>query len=284
MKQKKQIINDGTESTVSLMISDNGARLVTKMRRPHGKTQYLFEAYAYTKLGSLGARVPVVKHVSEKELTMSALNGRTLDDLMHLYNNDALFESIAKDLSLNMKVIFAGYGKPILDEGVYRGKHREWIEFLNVTLGKIKSSKLFNSKQKKSLVAQWEERINSIQLDQGALVHGDFSLNAIFVKDDVYEGIIDYGDAFIGDPLMDLAYFRFKEINKPYGFKIYELLANSYASNALMTRGYIDKAVDLYMIYWAVERVHADNINGLIINKFIDKTNTLLDKLSQGVH
>ena len=113
------------------------------------------------------------------------------------------------------------------------------------------------------------------------LVHGDFALSAIFVKDKHYEGIIDYGDAFIGDPLMDIAYFRFKEITKGYGQQIYRLLLEQYLQITGIDREYAEEVISLYMIYWAVERIHADNIEQDLINKFLEKTDALIKHLNK---
>lgn len=122
--------------------------------------------------------------------------------------------------------------------------------------------------------------ISNIKPGPGALVHGDFALSAIFVNNNKYEGIIDYGDAFIGDPLLDLAYFRFKEITKEYGYHLYDMLANSYSSYSNSSREYIDYATTFYMMYWAIERVHTDNLEHGIIVKFIEKTQALIDQLN----
>jgi hypothetical protein len=43
-----------------------------------------------------------------------------------------------------------------------------------------------------------------------------------------------------------------------------------------MKRSDIDKAILFYMIYWAIERTHADNLDDAIIAKFIEKTDALI--------
>ncbi len=282
MAQAKKVIDEGTESTVVSTVRDDGTAVIIKHRQPQGKTHYLFEAYAYTAVGALGSHVPTVVDVDENELIISAFLGETLDDQIELYDDARLLDEVAKDLALNRKVVFEGYGRPILDSGVYRGEYSSWHEFLMVTFDKLQRSELLSETQKAFLILEWDNVVNDIKLDHGVLVHGDFALSAIFVRNKEYEGIIDYGDAFIGDPLLDLAYFRYKEITKEYGYKLYDTLSDSYAKYSGASREYIDKIVPFYMIYWAIERSHADNLPQELVVKFIEKAQVLINAFMKG--
>lgn len=275
------IADSGAESVVSITVSSGGTRIITKTRKPYGTTNYLFEAFCYTETRKLGAHVPSVVEVTENKLTMTALNGETLDDKLELFDNDSIFQAIAKDLALNRDITFKGFGRATKDGKTYRGEDVSWVEFLSDTQNKIKKSTILNDKQKTMLNSSWQLLKKQVSINSGALVHGDFAISAVFVNNGKYEGIIDFGDAFVGDPLMDLAYFRFKELTKPYGFKLYNALAGHYASYANISRSYIDIAVLFYMIYWSVERVHAHNIDDDLIAKFLDKTNVLIDLLTE---
>jgi len=279
MSTPTKVIDEGAESTVTLTKLDDGTSFVTKTRQPQGRTQYTFEAFCYTSVAKLGSRVPTVIDVDENHLTMTAFAGETIDDQLDLYNNQEIFDGIAKDLSLNAKVVFDGYGTPIFDGSTYTGKYKTWLEFLAATYNKLQNSQLYSNQQKHTLMLKWNEMVVDIKLVQGALVHGDFALSAIFVNNNKYEGIIDYGDAFIGDPLTDLAYFRFKEITKDYGYGIYDMLSDSYSKYTNIEREYIDKATMFYMMYWAIERVHTDNLESEIIEKFLEKTQVLIEQL-----
>lgn len=276
---KTKIIDEGSESIVSLTTSDDGIRTITKTRKPGGTTDYLFEAFVYTLVRKLGSHVPEVVSVDESQLVMTALNGETLDDKTELYTENIIFDAIAKDLALNRHITFEGYGYAIEDGTTYRGEYSSWSVFLSATRHKLLESRIFSKEQKSLLTEKWDLLLLSISLNKGMLVHGDFALSAIFVYRDAYEGIIDFGDAFIGDPLMDLAYFRFKEITKPYGFKIYDMLATSYALYSGIKRSDIDTSVLFYMIYWAIERSHAPNLDQAIVEKFIEKTDSLIELL-----
>ena len=278
MSTTNRVIDEGAESIVALITSDDGTSTVTKTRQPQGKAHYLFEAFSYQSVAALGSHVPIVIHVNENQLTMSAFTGETIDDQTDLYNDKEIFDQIAKDLALNRHIFFEGYGKPLLKDGIYSGVYPNWADFLNLTYNKLKNSHLFSQIQKESLVSKWNEMIGNIKPGPGALVHGDFALSAIFTHNSKYEGIIDYGDAFIGDPFLDLAYFRFKEITKDYGYHLYDMLANSYSNYSNIAREYIDYATTFYMMYWAIERVHADNLEHSIIEKFIEKAQAIIDQ------
>ena len=282
MNHDDTIIENGAESIVVLSSDNNGKKSVTKHRRPHGKTQYKFEAYACEALRSLGAKVPRVISVSNDELVMMAFDGEIMDDQVSLYNDQTLFRLIAKDLALNRRLRFTGFGKAIANDspGVYHGKYSSWIELLDITYAKLQRSTILSNAQKSALTSHWNSTISKIKFDTGLLVHGDFALSAIFVKDRKYEGIIDFGDAFIGDPLLDLAYFRFKEITKVYGRSIYDALLDNYLEFSGLDRTYVESAVKFYMIYWAVERIHTGNLDRALIDIFIEKTDVLISELS----
>lgn len=276
MAQTKKIIDESAESIVTLVTGDEGS-FVIKTRQLHGKTQYPFEAYTYKTVRSLGSHVPVVVSATDTELVMSKLNGEPLDDKVELYDTVSIFDAITHDLALNRKVIFKGFGKATLKNGLYVGEYSTWPSYLESIYTQFVTSTLFSDEQKKRLRIKWQEYKPVTPLTKGVLVHGDFALSAIFVNNGRYEGIIDYGDALIGDPLMDLAYFRLKEITKEYGYRVYSSLADSYAKYASIDRKTIDVAVAFYMLYWGIVRTHADNLDTNIVDKFIEKTLVALD-------
>lgn len=144
--------------------------MIIKRRQPQGKTHsHLFEAYAYTAVGALGSHVPTVVDVDENELIISAFLGETLDDQIELYDDACLLDEVAKDLALNRKVVFEGYGRPILDNSVYNGEYSSWHRFLMVTFDKLQRS-ILSETQKAFLILEWDNVANDIKLDPGALV------------------------------------------------------------------------------------------------------------------
>ena len=93
-----------------------------------------------------------------------------------------------------------------------------------------------------------------------SLVHGDFCLDHIFVDNGEFSGLIDFGDAFWGDPLIDLAYFRLKDANKSYGNDNYRKFAKAYFD--LINDNYegydfarAEVRINLYVTWWAIKRI-----------------------------
>lgn len=276
-QNEPELVDAGAESEVYITRGPNP--FIIKRRRPKGKTQYNFEAYANERLKELGAKVPSVISHSDDELIMSALVGEKLDDKTELFDNVQLFNAIAKDLALCLKVTFEGFGPAAATDYGFKGTYASWQEYLAHVYEQLENSPILSEQQKDTLKTYWNNVAPEINLYKGMLVHGDFAMSAIFVNDDHYEGLIDFGDAFIGDPLMDLAYFRFKEINKPYGLQTYNLLLEGYLISIDIDRMYIEKVVNLYMICWAVMRVHIDHLGREIIDKFLDKTDVVISLL-----
>lgn len=274
------LIDSGSESIVQLATAFDGTKTIIKTVRPGGKVDYLFEAFAYSHLLELGARVPKVVSVSAKELEMTAFAGETIDDQIDLYNKATIFHEAARDLALARQVTFPGYGKALAQEEGYVGSLKTWREFLDQAFVQLEASTKIPSDIKSAFIDYWRTVVSDIEINTGMLVHGDFSLSAIYVQNGEYEGIIDFGDAFIGDPLMDLAYFRFKELTKDCGQLVYDHLVAGYLKHVKIERTYLEKAVRLYMIYWAVQRIEAENLEDEIIAKFIDKARLLASLIS----
>lgn len=108
-------------------------------------------------------------------------------------------------------------------------------------------------------------------LSQGVLVHGDFAMSALFVNNNQFEGIIDFGDAFVGDPLVDIAYFRFKEITKEYGEQVYANLLQAYIEmGGMKVTPETERRILFYTIYWGLRRLRHCPDSSLRL-KFVEK-------------
>jgi len=278
-------ITSGLESKVYLVTANDGSQLILKKRNPRGKQNYLFEAYAYRELLKQGAHVPGVMSANDDELLMSRFSGEAMDDKEDLYGNEKLFAAIASDVALARRITFKGFGVPVFRYGEFAGQWNSWQEYLDTIRGLFDTEQIVASDlqthELEQLYTYWDSTQPSILLEQGCLVHGDFAMSAIFVNKDKYEGLIDFGDAFIGDPLLDIAYFRFKEITKQYGQKLYERLLKSYAK----TSGFaidisLEKRIIFYMIHWALVRIMycPDEASR---QKFVDKARMLRGMVSK---
>lgn len=282
--QNAQPIASGLESKVYRVEVDKASSLILKRRLEQGKQNYPFEAYVYRQLIALGAHVPEAIFADEGVLLTSAFFGREMDDQEDLYQDQTLMTAIAQDLALCRRLDFQGFGEPIMQNGEFVGKEANWQEHLDIV------KKIFNTRaimdsgltqdELQQLQNYWVAVQPTIILPKGRLVHGDFAMSAIFVKDRQFEGIIDFGDAFIGDPLLDLAHFRFKEITKPYGKDLYQSLLKHYGRIVgFAADDLFEQTIRFYMIYWALVRVSSCPDERFRM-KFVEKTRYLCRMLS----
>lgn len=271
-----ELVESGLESTVHRVKDQQGSSFILKKRKNTGQHNYFFEAYAYRELHRLGAKVPQVLFVDARQILLSLLPGFEMDDKEDLYNDEALFAEIAHNLAICADIHLHGFGDPLPDGAGFRGKYDTWRDFLKSNDILFKSDLMLASGIKKDEIEKlwsfWQKGCDDIQLRQGCLVHGDFAMSAIFANGRQFTGIIDFGDAIIGDPLMDIAYFRFKEITKDYGLDIYRHLLKHYClENKLsVNEKEVEYRILFYMIYWGVVRIN-NCPDPAILQKFVDK-------------
>lgn len=276
-----QLVSSGLESEVFLMRSPSSG-LVLKKRRQGGRQQYPFEAFAYTEMKRRGAAVPDVLYADEDILLMTKLAGEEIDDKEDAFKDERLYNLIGKDLAAARSIQFAGYGTAHEQDNSFVGEFATWQEYLGSVQGELDALVPMGSLSQldiEILQAYWHDQCRKIRVDAGSLVHGDFAMSAIFALDREYTGLIDFGDAFIGDPLMDIAYFRFKEVTKPYGASLYDLLANAYCEAASLKRDVeFEKNIRLYMVYWGARRLaHCPDTELKV--KFADKLHVVAESL-----
>ncbi len=250
-----KLIDSGLESDVYSVEDHEGRELILKKAKPTGRQNYLFEAHAYRRLKSLGALVPDVIQASSDDLLITKLPGYIMDDHAELYDNDQLFEDIARNLALCRNVTFRGYGSAVRNGDLFVGEYSTWPEFLDSAEQLFESPKIISELHKNEIAklsSMWRAQKPRVKLEQGALVHGDFAMSSLFVDGQTLTGIIDFGDAFIGDPLMDIAYFRLKEISKTYGQDVYRRLLRHYTNTPTDDS---EQKIMFYMIYWGLKRL-----------------------------
>jgi|GEM_PF-1443939 aminoglycoside phosphotransferase len=248
--------------------------LVVKKRVLASKQQYRFEAFAYRLVRAKGVSVPQVLFADEDIILMTQLRGSEMDDREQLFDNAELFASIANDLARCHTISLPGFGYTRVVDGEYVGSHASWHSFLDEAGSAVHDIKPMGGLTRKDLEvlrSYWSHLLPDIQLEQGVLVHGDFAMSAIFVDGTQYTGLIDFGDALIGDPLLDIAYFRFKEITKTYGYAIYERLRSAYiAATGIRWTSRKDDLILFYMIFWGFQRLRYCPNRDLQL-KFADK-------------
>lgn len=267
-------LTNGSESDVYAVTVGNQPA-VLKARHDDGRQQYLFEAFASQQASAQGARVPDVLYVDNDLLLISKLAGDEMDDRPELFVDVSLFNSIAADLTSIHSVKIAGYGLVSEQNGVFCGKYASWQEFLAVSRSLLDMLEPVGGLDEADILALkqfWDQYAPKISLPEASLLHGDFAMSAIFVdKHKQYTGMIDFGDAFAGDPLMDVGYFRYKEITKSYGADLYHRLRTAYVGVSLRAWSEQDEQVVLlYMTYWGVQRLsHCPDAS--LLPKFGDK-------------
>lgn len=260
----KVTVDSGAESSVYRLRAEGGD-VIVKEAAAGGKQQYPFEAFAYQQMEQRGAKVPHVISADDQVLVMTALGGKEADSNPDLFSrkleSTVLFAAVGADLAKAHSIKLPGFGEAIKDDqGTYKGKDASWVGHLaNITplVMKLRPQGYLITQDVILLQNYWNDTLPHVQLDEGSLVHGDFALTAIFThSDSTYSGIIDFGDAMIGDPLLDLAYFGFKEMTKPYGQEAFDLLLDGYikATDRMWSEN-DDALVCFYMIYWGINRL-----------------------------
>jgi len=263
-------INAGPEGEVYSGLLDS-RKIILKSRSDKNINKLWLEGDVYKELEKIGVLAPKFVSVGEEGLVISFLEGASLKGEDYLYDDARLWKSVSKDLSLLKNIKCVGFGKiKKYENGIFYGEFDSWQESLQETGKNI----LFG------LSDYWRKNIGVAFLGQGNLLHGDFCMDHIWINNGEYAGTIDFGDALIGDPLMDMAYFKFKEINKDYGDSVFNHLYSVYSTIVKDDRKEKerDRLINLYMIYWAINRITSIKDDS-IRKSFIDKTKVLLEKL-----
>lgn len=280
-------IYSGIESEV--YVGSNGSKkIVLKYNQTKAGGYYNIEESVYKELEKRGIKAPrfVFSNTDKNILMISFIEGKELNGNYDLFERKSIWKGVANNLSLLRNIKCSGFGKikEVTPRGLFKGVLNNWNDFFGKTADFIFSAKNANvitSEEIKLLHNYWKENESKINLKKGFVVHGDFCMDHIWTNNKEYSGLIDFGDAFIGDSLMDLAYFRFKEINKDYGKKIFDALCVSYFDLSDDNRSGDEKKtlINLYMIYWGINRI--TNISNKGIKKaFGEKIKILIKELN----
>ncbi len=254
------LITEGMESSV--YVDRIGGKDVYVKRAKKGRRQdYKFEAGVLQELEKVHAKAPRFIGLSGggDELTISKVPGFSIDDTSLIFSA-GIYNDVACEME-KWRAILPKSESELKKVGVVREYDARRI---SLVLGLERGKRVMD--MVRILEEKHRDYLDSVRK---TLVHGDFSFDSIFADNGVFSGVIDFGDAFFGDPLLDVAYFRFKEINKPYGARSYKLLVNALKTNP------DDGLVALYMIYFALDRI-LDCADDGIRAKFIDKLDRVL--------
>ncbi len=97
------------------------------------------------------------------------------------------------------------------DTGRFSLRHVSWRGFLEDVVGEIRAlagSYAIAGAVADAAAAALDARQAALaEIEVGSLCHGDLKLGHVFVDGDRLAGVIDWGDAVVGDPLWDIARF-----------------------------------------------------------------------------
>ncbi len=281
-----QRIYSGAESEVYFG-SDGNRKVVLKHSPAKTGGYYEMEGNIYKEIEKQNINAPrfIFSNAKKNILLISFVEGRELNDDYDLFDRELIWVGVAKDLSLLRNIECCGFGKikEVLTGGILRGNLSRWSDFFKNTadlIFSIDNNKIINSDEIKFLYNYWTENSSKITLEKGFLVHGDFCMDHIWTNSEQYAGLIDFGDSFIGDSLMDLAYFKLKEINKDHGRKTFDSLYGQYSVLSGDKRSETEKRIliNLYMIHWGVNRIMGVSDENMR-RKFGEKIKTLIKQL-----
>lgn len=267
--------------------SSNNKKVVLKHSPTKASGYYNMERNIYKELEKSKIKAPrfVFDNVDKNILIISFIEGKELNDNYDLFERKSIWRDVTSDLFLLRQIECSGFGKikKVAPGGLFKGSLDNWKDFFGKTSNFIFSAENSNIITLEEIILlhnYWKANESKINLNKGFIVHGDFCLDHIWTNNEKYAGLIDFGDAFIGDPLMDLAYFKLKEINKDYGKKIFDTLYALYSDLSGDGKNNDEKKtlINLYMIYWGINRI-TGIFDESIKRKFGEKIKTLIREL-----
>lgn len=259
---------DGGESFVYIITLANNTKVVLKL--PIKKDlDYSFETLAYNVLEKNSVLAPSNIKVGDDFLLTTVIQGSEVEDNPELFLNEIIIREAAMNLRMCHQIKMPGFGR--------NAECNSWTDFLDLDNLLLSTKGLIDEKSYSLIKNYLNDNSILINNNSAVLVHGDFCLQHIFSFNGKFSGFIDFGDSFIGDPLIDLAYFKFKEINKEYIDELYGLFSRYYFMPSEYTETTKIK-LNIYMIYWGLKRI-TQNRGNILENKFKTKIKVVLDNL-----
>lgn len=182
------------------------------------------EQWALNKTSSIGVHVPKVvlfddfnKDISHPLIILEEITGTSLIRTNNLSISEE--ESIIFDAGIDLAKINSiktkDFGWCSLEKSIknkivtgYDSSSLIGINIaVNESLPYLLGHNILNDDIVNKLSEYFRSKEVNYDIDQGHLTHGDFNGYHIFVKDDVYSGIIDFGGVMSMDPYWDIAYF-----------------------------------------------------------------------------
>ncbi len=241
-----------------------------------GKHQALREYWASKAWGKLGIPVPKVMIFDESRklanfdyVIETYIPGKNLNQVkLTKKQTKAIMRKLGKLLKKMHKVKTKKYGLLVSKR---TGEHdtcadlmKSWIKG---ALKNLRKNKLLPNKTLQQTKKYFKDRADILDFHSPKLLHNDLGRSNIRIKTGKISGIIDFGDAFSGDPIYDVA--------RTYQ-RLYRL---SYLDEFLKSYGKINKRkFNYYLLYhacwelnWAYEHKNKEvcKKNIIIINSIV---------------
>ncbi len=167
-------------------------------RRPghaRGPRPRVVAAPAILRFGRLGAEMSAV--------IMTRIEGRPIAP------EDPAFGEVGTNLRRLHRVTMPGFGwlaeASWHEHGDFSLTHPSWLSFLRAICDDTRKLATTVADAAESVIGEHADALGALEV--GVLCHGDLKASHILVDDGRLAGVIDWGDALVGDPWFDIARF-----------------------------------------------------------------------------
>lgn len=232
------------------------------------------ESAAFKLLGDHGIASPKVLGLLEKAngigkaiIIETAAEGRPLSQLSAEEQSPKLFKKAGAYLKSIHDIKLDGFGPLDVSAEVVRGTMPTWknnVEFYRHDFNFLRERQLITDEELKTLEDTYQKLIG-VDLPVASFIHGDFGKSHIFTDGNEITGVIDFGNAYAGDPRKDIATANF-------------FMTPTETEN--FNQGYGEMASDPLMPYYRL-MLAATKLEYRIKKGYLDRVPRAMDKLKQ---
>lgn len=240
----------------------NGQKVFVKLLE--NPRDFQVEAAAFKLLGEHGIASPKVLGLIEQVggigkamIVETAAEGRPLSQLNQEEQSPELFEKAGKYLKSIHDIKLEGFGPLDVSGDVVKGTMSTWkenVEFHQHDFDFLIKQGLITEDELKILQNTYQKLLHA-SLPTASFIHGDFGKSHIFTDGKEITGVIDFGNAYAGDPRKDLATANFfmsptetESFNKGYGamtsdplMPYYRLMLAATKLEYRIKKGFLDR-------------------------------------------
>lgn len=265
-----------TNSPVAFFVDLPGRTVIAKLPAPGRPGSALVEAWAYRAVADRGVKVPAVLGVGTDPecIVIATLPGYSLWSPERPPGHDlAAWRRSGEDLRAMHEIQLPGFGPVCRPDGP-RGEAGEWCPFVRYApetgIGRLVDAGYMSPDVARRLEGRYDEVADSIRgYTDGRLLHGDLEGGHIYITDAGYQGLIDFGQAQVGDPRWDLARITLWD-----GDSALDALLDGYGADAV-SRDDRELLLPLYLfafvVHHAARMINAGTTDG--IGEHLDRSN-----------